>query len=629
MKEKIYLFLAMMIMAGNSWGQTCTTPTCAHPASTISDFEPAVPCVQSATGGCATAIGDSVTASGTASLALGSKLTAGSAANTIVMGLGLVGNRLINNITKSLMVGFDSDVPTFYVGPGSGSSGSFGNVGIATSVPGYRLDVNEGDINAITSTKGYRIAGNYVLYHDGTTSDIFVGVDAGNATMSGHNNTAVGNLAGNAMTTGDFNTSIGRQALKLNTTGYWNTACGAGTLLQNTTGHSNTAAGLNALTANTSGTHNTAVGVNALDANTSGSQNTAVGFNALNANITGAYNTAVGMDALFNATDSTNTAVGFQAGLTITTGDKNTFWGYTADASSGTLTNATAIGNGAVANASDDIRLGNTSIQTLRCNQTVITTSDRRIKNNIKENVPGLSFINLLKPVTYHLDIHKQNAMEGYRMKRDSAGNPTNEIDTLFWSSKYDIEKVQYTGFIAQQVDSAAQQIGYDFSGVYKPKNATKDVYGLKYSDFVVPLIKAVQELSKKTDSLQSAVDSLTIKKSQRKAGQNNNEQEEGSVEATLQIELANQGNIILYQNEPNPFNGFTVIRYFLSENLAGNIFIVFYDMYGKEINKLEIKERGFGKIEANTQNLSNGVYSYSIKVHDKIIETKKMIRNK
>lgn len=49
------------------------------------------------------------------------------------------------------------------------------------------------------------------------------------------------------------------------------------------------------------------------------------------------------------------------------------------------------------------------------------------------------------------------------------------------------------TGFIAQEVEIAAKEIGFDFSGVDAPKNEN-DFYGLRYAEFVVPLVKAVQE---------------------------------------------------------------------------------------------------------------------------------------
>jgi hypothetical protein len=57
-------------------------------------------------------------------------------------------------------------------------------------------------------------------------------------------------------------------------------------------------------------------------------------------------------------------------------------------------------------------------------------------------------------------------------------------------------EQIIYSGFIAQDVEKAAKELGFDFSGVDAAKN-DKDLYGLRYAEFVVPLVKAVQELSK------------------------------------------------------------------------------------------------------------------------------------
>ena len=42
-------------------------------------------------------------------------------------------------------------------------------------------------------------------------------------------------------------------------------------------------------------------------------------------------------------------------------------------------------------------------------------------------------------------------------------------------------------------MEQAAQEIGYNFSGVDVPKNE-QDRYGLRYAEFTVPLVKAVQE---------------------------------------------------------------------------------------------------------------------------------------
>lgn len=94
-----------------------------------------------ASGGESTAMGDSTTASGDFSISAGQYVTAGVAANTIVLGQGFdPANPLVNNTASSMMVGFNSDVPTLFVGPASGI-GTLGKVGIGNSSPSGELDV--------------------------------------------------------------------------------------------------------------------------------------------------------------------------------------------------------------------------------------------------------------------------------------------------------------------------------------------------------------------------------------------------------------------------------------------------------------------------------------------------------
>ena len=52
---------------------------------------------------------------------------------------------------------------------------------------------------------------------------------------------------------------------------------------------------------------------------------------------------------------------------------------------------------------------------------------------------------------------------------------------------------IRYTGFLAQEVEAAAAASGYDFSGIDAPKEG-HDAYGIRYAEFVVPLVKAIQE---------------------------------------------------------------------------------------------------------------------------------------
>ncbi len=277
------------------------------------------------------------------------------------------------------------------------------------------------------------------------------------STANGINNTAVGNLALTANTTGYDNTGVGTTALYTNTLGYENTATGRQSLFYNTTGHDNTATGYKAL-------RNTNVG----------NQNSANGVYALYSNTTGTANTASGASALYSNT----------------TGDNNTALGYFADVSTGNLNGATAIGSGAFVDASYKVRIGNTVVTSIGGQVGWSNFSDGRYKKNIKEDVKGLSFINSLHPITYTVDINALNEHYDKGRKHDSAYE---KAKASMKPSADEGAKIVYNGFIAQDVEKAAQSIGYNFSGVDKPQ--TKDgLYGLRYSDFVVPLVKAMQE---------------------------------------------------------------------------------------------------------------------------------------
>ena len=193
---------------------------------------------------------------------------------------------------------------------------SAGNVGIGTSSPAYKLDVNgDAAINGLTVGRG---AGN-------VSSNTAMGANALAANTSGNQNTANGFQALFSNTTGSSNTANGLQALYYNTTGNNNTANGVNALLSNTTGNSNTANGVSALYSNTTGIYNTANGFQALFSNTTGSYNTANGFQALFYNTTGSSNTANGLQALYsNTTGYQNTANGLGALQYNTTGFNNT-----------------------------------------------------------------------------------------------------------------------------------------------------------------------------------------------------------------------------------------------------------------------------------------------------------------
>ena len=359
----------------------------------------------------------------------------------------------------------------------------------------------------------------FVGYQAGKTnttgiSNVGVGYQALYTNTTGKENTANGIEALYSNTTGNYNTASGRRSLYTNTTGYVNTASGYQALYSNTTGYQNTASGYEALYKNTTGNYNTGNGLGALYSNTTGHSNTASGCQTLYKNTTGNYNTASGYIALYsnttasyttasgyralysNTTGIKNTASGCDALYFNTTGNSNTALGYSAFSSGSSYVNSTALGYDAEPSASNTIRLGGSGVSTIGGYAAWTNVSDGRFKINITENVVGLDFIMQLRPITYNLDM---DAIARFNHTPDSL--------RLMESEQLKAAELQ-SGFIAQEVEVAANALGYDFHGVDKPKNETSH-YGLRYAEFVVPIVKAMQEQQQLIEAQQKANEDL------------------------------------------------------------------------------------------------------------------------
>lgn len=403
------------------------------------------------------------------------------------------------------------------------------NVGIGTTTPAGKVHIKGShdttqlviDANATQSNTQPLIrlrnaVGDDIMHiHADKQSNLFIGVDAGKLNTYGRYNNFVGLFSGSSNISGSYNIANGAYSLYKNSTGESNTAMGDNTLYSNTTGFLNVAVGHRSLVFNSTGYENIAVGPNALYSNTTGSYNTTSGSNALLINSSGSSNTAIGYNALYATTVSSyNTAVGFNAGSSYDNGFNNVFVGAGANVNGGGYFNVIAIGKGAVCTTPSQVTIGNSSTNSYRAYANWTNISDGRFKNNVQENVPGLDFITKLRPVTYNLNataldvfLHKNVTQAKGEINEGSLINKDIR-DALYTKAMHEKEAEVITGFVAQEVAAAAKEMGFNFSGVDAPKNES-DTYGLRYAEFVVPLVKGMQEQQQMIKVMKSRIDEL------------------------------------------------------------------------------------------------------------------------
>jgi hypothetical protein len=275
------------------------------------------------------------------------------------------------------------------------------------------------------------------------------------------NDAGTNNLqAGNSVSTGgSSNTTYGEIVAAANS-GNWNVFVGSQAAQNKTTGDLNVIIGWAAGRVHPTHQGNTLVGAQAGELGNP-HISTLIGEKA-GQRTTGNSNVMVGERAGENVLSGfENVLIGTIVAPTNVTGTLLTIVGHNADVSADNIHNSVAIGNRAIVNASNKIRLGNTAISVIEGQVGFTAASDARLKKNIQPLKAGLDFIMSLKPVSYQMKDHNDGK--------------TN------W------------GFIAQDIEglvgttNAVLTIGED-------KDRT---LGLRYTDFVAPLVNAVQEQQK------------------------------------------------------------------------------------------------------------------------------------
>ena len=268
-----------------------------------------------------------------------------------------------------------------------------------------------------------------------------------------------------------------------------------------------------------------------------------------------------------------NNSAGFNIGTTSNT--QLSFW--TNDTKRMTVANGGKVGIG-TASPTYQFQISTDSAAKLTTN-TWFTTSDQRLKKDIKPFSDGLGVILRINPVYYHYN---------------GLMNTPTEKENI--------------GIIAQEIQKVAPYT----IGTFKAKlqdNDEKETELLSFNSHALTfvLINAVKELNEELTELKAQVSALS--------GQ-------GGTLGNIQY-----GNSVakLFQNNPNPFTESTTINYELSADVkTADVYI--YDMQGKQIKRYTISNGGKGSVKINGSELSPGMYMYSLVAGGKVIDTKGMM---
>jgi hypothetical protein len=216
--------------------------------------------------------------------------------------------------------------------------------------------------------------------------------------------------------------------------------------------------------------------------------------------------------------------------------------------------------------------------------------SDATLKNTVTNIPNSLAIIKKLRPVTYNWNTPLSPDMAGL-----------------------------HAGFIAQEVDTVLPHL--------VKTSLTSGKKSVAYTELIPYLVKAIQQLEKQNHTQDSLITALTSSVSSYCS--NSNVRLTGIAGGTINqqnINLSDADVIVLNQNTPNPFAEQTTITYNVPAKYKFAQ-MVFKTIEGKIIRTVDITTKGRGQLNVFANDLSAGLYVYSLIVDGEIVDTKKMVK--
>lgn len=219
-----------------------------------------------------------------------------------------------------------------------------------------------------------------------------------------------------------------------------------------------------------------------------------------------------------------------------------------------------------------------------------LTSSDSRLKKNI-------SSLNNLYEKLIDVNAVRYNLSSG----SNAIASAIDAKDSTTESFVIKDDRMHF-GFIAQDVQK-----------IY-PNLVVEDEDGMlaiDYTGFIPLLVDAYKDLSNKVKEQEDIIRTLTIQR--------------GPSYIPASVNSVNEQSAALKQNKPNPFNSSTAIECTVPQSIA-SAFICIYDLQGKQVYRIDIRERGEVVSVIDASLFTPGMYIYSLITDGIEIDSKRMI---
>ena len=197
------------------------------------------------------------------------------------------------------------------------------------------------------------------------------------------------------------------------------------------------------------------------------------------------------------------------------------------------------------------------------------------------------------------------------RAQYDSAGNVL--------TPAYNYKALNYNAFFGILAQAAKEQ----------QTQIDEQQSELQEKDSVIASQQAqLNDLNSRLSQLENCLSALLpiLCEANQMAVQQTPQEIQRELSSKLQVKLSDKNTIVLAQNVPNPFAESTVIAYSIPLTVK-QAQIHFYNSQGNLIQSVDITERGNGELTVFADDLSSGMYTYSLVADGKVAATKKMVK--